>query len=89
MTNLLSRDMPCATLLCFANNDRSLLAGPFGIAHRGRSLSLGFYFIHSRHEQDFCERKAMNCVRRDLEHKRPQPDGQQGYCRLCASPSCT
>ena len=58
MTNLLSRDMPCATLLCFANNDRSLLAGPFGIAHRGRSLSLGFYFIHSRHRAGFLREKS-------------------------------
>lgn len=37
---------------------------------RGRSPSFGFYFIHSRHEQDFCESKAMNRVLRDLEHKR-------------------
>jgi hypothetical protein len=50
MTNLLSRDMPCATLLCFANDHRPLLASPFGIAHRRRSPSLGFYFVHSRHE---------------------------------------
>jgi len=58
------------TLLFFANHHRPLLAIPFGIANRGRSLSLGFHFVHSRHEEDFCESEAINRVLRDLEHKR-------------------
>src|SRR5208282_5023482 len=39
-----------STLLFFVNEHLPLLASPFGIALRGRSLSLGFYFVHSRHE---------------------------------------
>ena len=58
-----------------------LLAGPFGLDPLGRSLSLGFYFVHSRHEQDFCEREAINRLLRDLKHKRPHANGRQGSCR--------
>ena len=56
------------TLVLLATDDRQLLVDPSGGAPRGRSDSPGFYFIHSRHEQDFCKREAMNRVLRNPEH---------------------
>lgn len=55
------------TLLFLATDDRQLLMNPSEAAPRGRSASPGFYFIHSRHEQDFLKREAMNRASRNLE----------------------
>lgn len=56
----------------------------------GRSLSLGFYFVHSRHEQDFCESEAINRVLRDLEHTRLHSDAQDiaGYVPVRVTRKC-
>lgn len=45
------RDMPCGPMSCSSSTIIArLLADPSGLAWRGQRLSLGFYFVHSRHE---------------------------------------
>jgi hypothetical protein len=54
---------------------------PSAVAARGRNSSSGFYFVHSRHEQDLRKREAMNRVLRDLEHNRHRPPELIAICR--------
>jgi len=50
-------------------------------------FALGFHLVNRRHQEDFCQREALNRVGRDLEHN--CLDGARtGCCSLRANSSC-